>query len=105
MVIFAPKIGQFRGSKEISVWLYFKAEGPKLVKTIQIWIDLRKNCKIGKKKFFRLFSGGFRQNWRFSENLAKILKLDLLLQKWCWEAQLWLKTNYGSFLKNGQKAK
>ena len=31
--------------------------------------------------------------------IEKWPKMDLFAQKWCWEAQLWLKTNYGSLLK------
>ena len=62
-----------------------------------------KIAKLAKKIFFARLPGGFRPNWRFRENLAKTFKSLRLVQKWCWEAQLWLEINYGSFLTKCRK--
>ena len=35
--------------------------------------------------------------------MTKTFKSLRLLQKWCWEAQLWLEINYGSFLTKCRK--
>ena len=57
----------------------------------------------GRKKNFGRFWVVFRQKCCFFENLPKILKSLRLLQKWCWKAQIWLETNYGTFLRISRK--
>ena len=101
------KMGQNWGSEGKSNWPYFQS---KLTFGILNWLNLIKysyilwkKCKMAEKNFFGRFWVVFRQKCCFCENLPKILKSLRLLQKWCWKAQIWLETNYGTFLRISRK--